>query len=705
MLAGAISSALYGNNPETLNEMEIRGSSYFENLDLSRSSVLSGNYIENNKAGAITDLSGLAPNLYINSYGIQSYGDVITLRGIGNAQLFGDPAVGLYIDGIPQGSTATYSSALFDLESVEVFKGYQGHRFGKNTPGGTINIKSRKAGEIHRSKLSASYATFETHNYRILADGPTSKNSSYYFGLNRSESDGFANNVNPQGNDAFSESWNGRLGFDFTTDDALDIGIGGTWEEFDLGAQPIVPRQSSGNPNYRNFYSRNSAINETGKISRNSQHLSIESNSDLGKIKSTTSRNFWKLDPNILDLYFVDSELANLSQFRPDLISTSKIIEKRENIWEEMQLSNGEDNDVYWSVGLSGGKEDVTGLSTRVIPLPSDGNASNIGGYDNYGSITSYSFDNKKFAIHSTISSSFGYNLDFDLGLRYDYEKKQIARSKTNEYPFFPPVDNTKIARTFEWITPFAQVSKQINEQTSLSLSSSFSRKPGGFSSYVDEINGSSLFPITFEEERIWANEFKLDLFQKEQHMGASFAIFWNEINNFQFEKPSGSFDYFVDNADKVEVKGFEFNFFSKPNDKWILRGAYGMTVGEIKKHTGLSVSGSHDFSGKRIPSTPEQTFNISATNLLTDYLSWTMGLTHIGKIHYLDQTATDTVNDSYSLLNASVAYSLNDWKLNLFGTNLSDEKYYSSLVTSLTGAPGIVGSPRVIGLSVSRNF
>ena len=28
MLAGAISSALYGNNPETLNEMEIRGSSY-----------------------------------------------------------------------------------------------------------------------------------------------------------------------------------------------------------------------------------------------------------------------------------------------------------------------------------------------------------------------------------------------------------------------------------------------------------------------------------------------------------------------------------------------------------------------------------------------------------------------------------------------------------------------------------------------------
>ena len=44
---------------------------------------------------------------------------------------------------------------------------------------------------------------------------------------------------------------------------------------------------------------------------------------------------------------------------------------------------------------------------------------------------------------------------------------------------------------------------------------------------------------------------------------------------------------------------------------------------------------------------------------------------------------------------NASVAYTRKDWKLNLFGSNLTDEEYYSSLVTSLRlwRAPGIVGS------------
>ena len=106
------------------------------------------------------------------------------------------------------------SSDLFDVDSVELLSGFQGHRFGKNSHGGVINIKTRRPNESHRSKLYASYATFNTQNYRVLADGPTGENSYYYFGMNRSESDGFADNTNLLGNDATSKSWNGRLGFE-----------------------------------------------------------------------------------------------------------------------------------------------------------------------------------------------------------------------------------------------------------------------------------------------------------------------------------------------------------------------------------------------------------------------------------------------------------------------------------------------------------
>ena len=102
---------LSAQTPERLNELKVSGTSLTD-VDLSRASILAESNLEPQITQSVSDLSGLSPNFYINSNGIQSYGDVISLRGIGNTQLFGDPAVGLYVDGVPYGSTATFSSAL-----------------------------------------------------------------------------------------------------------------------------------------------------------------------------------------------------------------------------------------------------------------------------------------------------------------------------------------------------------------------------------------------------------------------------------------------------------------------------------------------------------------------------------------------------------------------------------------------------------------
>ena len=719
LLAGSLLGQKSNNNAArpTLDELSVKGSSLGE-LDLSRSTILKGDMIESRQVQSISDLSGLVPNFYVNSSGNQSFGDVITLRGIGNTQLFGDPAVTLYVDGVPAGSTATFSTHLFELESVEVLRGSQGHHFGKNSPGGVINIKTRRPGDNHRSKLYASYGTFNTQNYRVLADGPTGENSSYYFGINRSESDGVADNSDPLGNDATSKSWNGRLGFNWITKSGLEIGLGGTWEDYDLGAQPIVPRATSGNSKYNGFYNRNSSINEVGEISNNSQYLSFKIDTDFGEIKSTSSRNFWKLDPSLLDLTFVDSQLAGLSQFRPDLDSTSKIIEERENIWEELQLSGGEIGEFAWLFGVSFGQEDVTGVATRVVPMPSDGNASNIAGYANYNSTTSHSFDNEKVALHAKISNSIGNNSNYEIGLRFDHEKKEMQRTKSNTYPLLPPVNPSNLENSYDWFTPFAKISHELNEQVKFSYSSSLSKKPGGFTAYVDDVNGfldlidSGIVDLQFKEEKNWANELKIDFLRKEKDMGGSLAIFWNDVEDYQFEKPSGSFDYFVANAEEVEIYGLEVELFIHPLESSTFNFTLGINESEIKKHSGTSydasggsILGPHNFAGKKVPFVPDSTLGINYRQQINEFLHANIGLKNIGKTTYLDQTATETVNDSYTLLNANIGYVSNGWEVNLFGTNLTDEEYYTSLVTSLTGSPGIVGSPRIIGLSVSKEF
>ena len=710
-----------GSATETLDEIGVQGSKLGD-LDLSRSTILAGDTIESSKVSTISDLSGLAQSLYINSNGIQSYGDVITLRGIGNSQLFGDPGVGLYIDGIAQGSTATYSSALFDLESIEVLKGYQGHRFGKNTPGGVINIKSRKAGDTHRSKLSASYATFNTQNYRFLADGPMGENSSYYFGLNRAESDGFADNVNSSGNDATSESLNARLGFDFTTEGGVKIGIGGTWEEFDLGAQPLVHRNSASG-----FYIRNSDQNEIGNITSNSQFLKLETETGFGGIQSVTSHNAWKLDPNIIDLNYADSGLAFtsgiLSAVGNPITSTSTIKEDHDTWSEELSFYSDNDEDFDWSVSLFANVSEITGSADRHYPMPTvaqtDPTYFNAGVMLPASSITNYSMETDTYAISTSFLKDLNENLAIQLGLRFDHASKDLKRSKDNS--LLPDPADISMNEDYSWISPSIRFRNDLNENFNTFLNSSLSKKPGGFSPYVDTaaLIASGVVSIGYDEEEIWANEIGISYNKLKGESGLSLSLFWNDVKDYQFEKPSGAFDYFVDNAEEVEIKGIEVDFYSKLASNWSVEGSYGITDGEIRKHSGLSydptydpmgppanpILGPHDFSGKNIPFTPEQTINLSVTNNLTENLLWSTGFTHVGKIHYLDQTATDVVKDSYTLWNASVAYYHKNWQLNLFGTNLTDEEYYSSLVTSLTGAPGIVGSPRVIGLSISKEF
>jgi outer membrane receptor protein involved in Fe transport len=688
-----------------LDEIGVQGSQLGE-LDLSRATILGGGAVESNKVSTISDLSGLAPSLYINSNGIQSYGDVITLRGIGNTQLFGDPGVGLYIDGVAQGSTATYSSSLFDLESIEVLKGYQGHRFGKNTPGGVINIKSRKASDTHRSKFSASYASFNSQNYRILADGPTGDSSSYYFGLNRAESDGFADNLNPLGNDATSESWNGRLGFDVSTDDGLEIGIGGTWEEFDLGAQPLVPRIASDNNKSRGFYDRDSSENEITTINSNSQFLTLSVPTSFGSIKSIASRYDWGIDPSIIDLTFADAQLANADLHAFGFISsTSKIVEDQERIAEELIFASDEDADWRWQVGLYFANDEIEGRAERTFPNP--------GGWQE-NQLTSYTNELDSFATFGSLNRSITDKTSLELGIRYDAVDRKFTRNKVVTsnvgHNWADPSDGTYDE---DFFSPSIAITHEIEENISIFAAISQSFKPGGFSPYVDT-NSTSRMGISnqkFNKEKNLAYEVGMNLTSEDKLWNFDFAVFWSEVEDYQFEKPTGTTDYFVDNAEEVEIFGFEVEISGRPSDQLFVSLGYGLTDGEIKKHVGSNFNldtfsvDSHDFAGADIPYSPEHTFSASMDYLWSENLISHLGVRNIGKVHYLDQTANDTVNDSYTLLNASVSYLYNDWELKVFGTNLTDEEYYSSLVSSLGGVPGVVGSPRVIGLSISREF
>jgi len=110
------------------------------------------------------DIAAQVPNLYIkNTSG--SNAPVFTVRGVGVNDFVTNapPSVGVYIDEVFQSNSGMMSTALFDMERVEVVKGPQGDLFGRNTNGGFVSFITRKP----TSEFDA-VATMEVGNYDSL---------------------------------------------------------------------------------------------------------------------------------------------------------------------------------------------------------------------------------------------------------------------------------------------------------------------------------------------------------------------------------------------------------------------------------------------------------------------------------------------------------------------------------------------------------
>lgn len=92
------------------------------------------------------DVQYLAPNVTYNQAGPTGF---ITMRGVGLefTTIMAEPGVSLHSDGVYKGGSMSSSSALFDLERIEVVRGPQGTLNGRNSTGGSVNLYSRMPGD------------------------------------------------------------------------------------------------------------------------------------------------------------------------------------------------------------------------------------------------------------------------------------------------------------------------------------------------------------------------------------------------------------------------------------------------------------------------------------------------------------------------------------------------------------------------------
>ena len=159
-------------------------------------SAYGAEFIEDSGVEDIHDIALYSPNFTIGSSS-QISNNRIGIRGVasvGNAGI--EPSVGVFVDGIYYPRPASVIGNLVDIEVFEVLRGPQGTLFGRNTPMGALNIRTR---DPDFDKMSGMYtAGFGSHNlyhFGGAVNVPLSDSAALRFAGKYSDRDGYGTNL------------------------------------------------------------------------------------------------------------------------------------------------------------------------------------------------------------------------------------------------------------------------------------------------------------------------------------------------------------------------------------------------------------------------------------------------------------------------------------------------------------------------------
>lgn len=106
-------------------------------------SAYGADFIEESGVQDLRDIALYSPNFTIANSS-QLSNNRIAIRGVGSVGNAGiEPSVGVFIDGVYYPRPGSVIGNLMDVQAVEVLRGPQGTLFGRNTPMGALNVRTK----------------------------------------------------------------------------------------------------------------------------------------------------------------------------------------------------------------------------------------------------------------------------------------------------------------------------------------------------------------------------------------------------------------------------------------------------------------------------------------------------------------------------------------------------------------------------------
>lgn len=610
-----------------------------------------------------TGVAGALANFSVGESGGRSFTDTFALRGLANTPLFGDPAVTVYLDDLPLGSGFTFPTELVGFDRAELSRGPgQNTRFGRAGTAGVLRFSTADRLPADTAVTEISYGNYGTRTAQARGLGKE-EDRTILVAAGYSARDGYITNTRLGQRIDGRESTSGLVRVRSGTKTTGEWSLLVLGQRARDGVQPLVPLSG---PKFQVNRSAEGVTHLDSWAGALSGLFATES----GDWKTTTSYSDWKLGPATNVLSFGFAELQNASELR-------------QRQWSEELSWNAQVNPyLHATAGLFASDAKTEGAFTRAFS----------------GFVferSTYRTTHRSLAGFAEISFKVSTSLTVTPGVRLETNEKKIDRRE-----IVPAPNPFSRSHSSSAVLPKVDLRYDLDASTAFSGSLDTSYKPGGFSAFT----GNRAL-AAFAAERLVGVDAAITRHDRGDRWSVALRGFAYSVRGYQIERSfqtgAQADDYLVVNAGRARSVGGEAEVAWKITKGLTAEASLGLTDVTLRDfhdpYTGVN------YSGKRAPYAPTYDAHVALT--YRHLSGWFAGaaVTAVGRTYYTESETPMFSQGAYMLIGGRVGYQKDRYKLALYGENLGNREYFSSITPGTNH--GTPGAPRTYGVEAGLRF
>jgi iron complex outermembrane receptor protein len=634
------------------------------------------------------------------------------------------------VDNFSMNRAYALDASLFDLQRIEVLRGPQGTFFGRSATGGAVNIITARPGKEHESSASLELGDYSAVNMTGMLNIPISDRFQIRAAATSRKHDGYRKNTyvpfgTVPGNVDDEDTQAGRISIAFQPSEHFhgfmnfqllrQTGAGQATLSIPFRPNPIAAQAAAGNidhakpnlgdpkafPVYSQPFTR---VNEkTTKWEFG--YDGLPGGASLTYVGGVDSFDFKHEGGG------TNGGAPGVSATNPFLPIRPFIQNEHPVTWNhELRLASSADGKFTWQTGLFFLKEKSSLFSHALFnPGAQPGAPGSGGSFDIIW--FAYDVDTQSKAAFAQGSVKISDTSKVTAGVRYS--KDDVTRSGAFQLFFFPapvPQFGTYNGSKTTWTLGYDYTPTDTNLMYA-KVGTGY--KPGGFESCAN-----------YNPENVRTVEVGSKNRFNDGHLQLNGALFHNTYSDQQVQQfvASCATGSITTNAGKSKIYGFEgelraaldnigridvgLTYLHATYDTFVTPPTIG-NAGALSCARTVTVGANIncELAGNSLPVSPKLTL---AAGFEHDWAAANGTVTlrldgrYTGKQFFDPFNFGDSEQDAYTLINANLSYSRDNWKIGLYGRNLADKDYLNYATEFTAGGASLYnysfGAPRVIG-------